>query len=56
MTLEKHKNLKKKKKSNVFLRKSIEKYSQLFSKFFRQISLDFGRKHLILHDFNKLKK
>ena len=49
------KTQKRPKKIWCFLRKSVEKYSQLFSKFFRQISLDFGQKQLILHDFNKLK-
>ena len=35
------------KKSDVFLRKMFEKYSQLFSKIFSQIFFDLGQKWLI---------
>ena len=44
------------KKSDVFLKKILEKYSQLLSKNFSQIFFDFGQKWLILHVFNKLKE
>ena len=44
------------KKSDVFWKEILEKYSQLLSKIFSQIFLDFGQKWLILHDFSKLKK
>ena len=49
------KTQKSQKKSDIFLRKILEKYSQLFSKIFSQIFFDFGQKQLILHDFSKLK-
>ena len=41
---------------DVFWTKMLEKYSQLLSKIFSQISVVFGQKRPILHDFSKLKK
>ena len=41
------------KKSDAFLRKILEDYSE--SQIFSQIFFDFGQKQLILHDFSKLK-
>ena len=53
MTPKKYKNLQ---NTWCFWRKMLEKYSQLFSKIFSQIFLDFGQKWLILHHFWKLEK